>query len=267
MPEKAQPDARPISVLIVDDEALARQRIRDLLKDSTDVEIAGECSTGSDAIETIVRLSPDIVFLDVQMPGVDGVAVAEKISQAGGASAPLFIFVTAYDQYALRAFELHALDYLLKPFDRDRFRIAFDRARKQLASREKELNDSKILKMLEDISAQSRHLDRIVLTSNSNRSVVVRTDEIDWIEAEGNYVRIHFGKQTSLLRETLTKLESQLDPRKFARIHRSRIVNIDHIRELEPWSHRGCRIVMLNGVELPLTRTYRDEVYRLLGKL
>ncbi len=266
MPEKAQPDARPISVLIVDDEALARQRIRDLLKDSADVEIAGECSTGSDAIETIVRLKPDIVFLDVQMPGVDGVAVAEKISQASDAFVPLFIFVTAYDQYALRAFELHALDYLLKPFDRDRFRIAFDRARKQLASREKELNDSKILRMLEDMSARSRYLDRIVLNSN-NRSVVVRTDEIDWIEAEGNYVRIHFGKQASLLRETLSKLESQLDPRKFTRIHRSRIVNIDHIRELQPWSHRGCRIVMLNGAELPLTRTYRDEVYRLLGKL
>ena len=163
MPEKAHPDARPISVLIVDDEALARQRIRDLLRESADVEIAGECSTGSDAIETIVRLSPDIVFLDVQMPGVDGVAVAEKIAQASDASVPFFIFVTAYDQYALRAFELHALDYLLKPFDRDRFRIAFDRARKQLASREKELNDSKILKMLEDMSARSP-------ISRSNRS-------------------------------------------------------------------------------------------------
>jgi two-component system, LytTR family, response regulator len=264
--EKTQPDARPISVLIVDDEALARQRIRDLLREFTDVNIAEECSTGTKAIETIKRLKPDIVFLDVQMPGIDGVTVAGEICEASGLDAPLFIFVTAYDQYALRAFELQALDYLLKPFDRDRFRIAFDRALRQLASREKELNDSKILKLLEDMNSRSQYLDRMVLNSG-NRSIVVKTDEIDWIEAEGNYVRIHFGKQSSLLRETLAKLESQLDPRKFTRIHRSQIVNIDHVRELQPWSHRGWRLVMLNGTELSLTRTYRDQVYRLLGKL
>jgi len=266
MSEKVQPDARPISVLIVDDEALARQRIRDLLTEFTDVNIADECSTGTKAIETIRRLKPDIVFLDVQMPGIDGVTVAGNIYEAAGLDAPLFIFVTAYDQYALDAFEVQALDYLLKPFDRDRFRIAFDRALRQLASREKELNDSKILKLLEDMSGRTHYLDRIVLNSG-NRSIVVKTDEIDWIEAEGNYVRIHFGKQSSLLRETLAKLESQLDPRKFTRIHRSQIVNIDHVRELQPWSHRGWRIVMLNGTELPLTRTYRDQVYRRLGKL
>ena len=266
MSEKPQSDARPISVLIVDDEELARQRIRDLLREFTDVDIADECSTGTKAIEAIRRLKPDIVFLDVQMPGIDGVAVAGKICEASGPDAPLFIFVTAYDQYALHAFEVQALDYLLKPFDRDRFRIAFDRAVRQLASREKELNDSKILKLLEDMSGPSQYLDRLVLNSG-NRSVVVKTDEIDWIEAEGNYVRVHFGKQSSLLRETLVKLESQLDPRKFTRIHRSQIVNIDHVRELQSWSHRGWRLVMLNGRELPLTRTYRDQVYRRLGKL
>ena len=238
MSEKTQPDARPISVLIVDDEALARQRIRDLLREFTDVHIADECSTGTKAIETIRRLKPDIVFLDVQMPGIDGVTVAGNIHETAGLDAPLFIFVTAYDQYALDAFEVQALDYLLKPFDRDRFRIAFDRALRQLASREKELNDSKILKLLEDMSGRTHYLDRIVLNSG-NRSIVVKTDEIDWIEAEGNYVRIHFGKQSSLLRETLAKLESQLDPRKFTRIHRSQIVNIDHVRELQPWSHRS----------------------------
>jgi two-component system, LytTR family, response regulator len=266
MSEKREPDAPPISVVIVDDEALARRRIRDLLREFTDVNITDECSTGVEAIETITRLKPDIVFLDVQMPGRDGVTVAAKICEASGLDAPLFIFVTAYDRYALSAFDLQAIDYLLKPFDRDRFRIAFDRARRQLASREKELNDSKILKLLEDMSGRSPYLDRIVLNS-SNRSIVVKTDEIDWIEAEGNYVRIHFGKQSSLLRETLANLESQLDPRKFMRIHRSQIVNIDHVRELQPWSHRGWRIVMLNGTELPLTRTYRDQVYRRLGKL
>jgi len=252
----------PMRVLIVDDEQLARQRIRELLKEFSDCEVVGECATGSEAIEAIRTQGPDLVFLDIQMPGLNGIAVAETANRE---QAPLFVFVTAYDQHALEAFKLNALDYLLKPFDRDRFRTAVERARKQHLSRRKEHYDSRVLTLLEDINTRSSYLDRLVI-KNSDRVIVIRADEIDWIEAEGNYVRIHFGKQSSLMRETLTRLSSQLDPRRFPRIHRSRLVNIDRIQEMHPWAGHDWRIILRNGTELPLSRTYRDELYRLLGR-
>ena len=251
-----------LRVLIVDDEPLARQRIRELLKDHPDCEVIGECSTGTEAIEIIRQDSPDLVFLDIQMPGLDGLAVAQG---AAGNNAPLFVFVTAYDEHAIEAFKLNALDYLLKPFDRDRFRLALERARKQHNSDRKERFDLRILELLENIDTRSSYLDRIII-KNNDRVSVIRVEEIDWIEAEGNYVRIHLGKQSSIMRETLTRLSAQLDPRQFARIHRSKMVNIDRIQEMHPWAGQDWRIILRNGIELPLSRTYRDELYRLLGK-
>ena len=251
-----------LRILIVDDEQLARQRIGELLKDYPDCEVVGECSTGTEAIEAIRTKLPDLVFLDIQMPGLDGLKVAER---ALSGADPLFVFVTAYDEHAIEAFKLNALDYLLKPFDRDRFRVAIERARKQHSSDQKQEYDLRILKLLENLDNKSSYLDRLII-KNNDRVSVIRVEDIDWIEAEGNYVRIHYGKHSSLMRETLTRLSNQLDPGKFPRIHRSRLVNIDRIQEMHPWSGPDWRIILRNGTELPLSRTYRDELYRLLGK-
>jgi two-component system, LytTR family, response regulator len=255
-----------IRTLIVDDEPLARKRLRDLLKDDAEIEIVGECSDGSELIEAVRALAPDLIFLDVQMPELDGVSVTEALRKSGGESSPLVIFVTAYDQYAVRAFDLRAVDYLLKPFDRARFAQALERAKDQLRERRDQSFNHQIIELLTEIKERPRYLDRLVIKTN-DRVLVLKTDEIDWIEAEGNYVRIHFGKQSSLIRETLSHLASRLDPRKFPRIHRSRLVNIDRIQELQPWSHRNCRIVLRNGTELMLSRSYREQLYQLLGKL
>lgn len=251
-----------IRALIVDDEPLSRRRVRELLRNHPEIEIIGECSTGPETIEAVSTLKPDLLFLDIQIPGLDGLAVSAAL---GGTNAPLIIFITAYDQYAVRAFEVQAVDYLLKPYDRERFAEAIARARRRLGERRHTEVNEKILQLLEEMRERPRYLDRLVIKTN-DRVFVIRTEEIDWIEAEGNYVRIHFGKSSSLLRETLSNLAAQLDPRKFPRIHRSQIVNIDRIQELQPWSHRDYRIILRNGTELALSRTYRDQLYQLLGK-
>src|SRR5678816_4525308 len=196
------------------------------------------------------------------MPGLDGLEVAQR---ALSGADPLFVFVTAYDEHAIEAFKLDALDYLLKPFDRDRFRVAIERARKQRTVDQKQQYDLRILELLENLDNRSSYLDRLIIKKD-DRVSVIRVEEIDWIEAEGNYVRIHCGKQSSLMRETLTRLSNQLDPAKFTRIHRSRLVNIDRILEMHPWVGHDWRIILRTGTELPLSRTYRDELYRLLGK-
>ncbi len=256
-------DHRPIRVLIVDDEPLARKRLRELLKDDSEIVIAGECANGVETISAARELAPDLIFMDVQMPGIDGLAVSETFDAR---RSPLVIFVTAYEHYAVRAFEVQAVDYLLKPFDRARLRQALDRAKERLREKHRDDVNRQILGMLSEIKDKPQYLDRLVI-KNNDRVFVLKTDEIDWIEAEGNYVRVHFGKQSSLIRETLTHLAGQLDPRKFPRIHRSRLVNIDRIQELQPWSHRDWRIILRGGAELRLSRNYRDQLSQLLGKL
>jgi two-component system, LytTR family, response regulator len=166
----------------------------------------------------------------------------------------------------VRAFDAQAVDYLLKPFDRARFTRALRRAKERLREKDRDDVNRRILGLLSEIKDGPQYLDRLVI-KNNDRVFVLKTDEIDWIEAEGNYVRIHFGKQSSLMRETLSRLAAQLDPRKFPRIHRSRLVNIDRIQELQPWSHRDWRIILRNGAELRLSRNYRDRLQQLLGKL
>lgn len=256
-------DSKPIRVLIVDDEPLARKRLRELLNGDIEITVVGECANGDETLSAAREFAPDLIFLDVQMPGVDGLAVSEALADK---ESPLFIFVTAYEQYAVRAFDVQAVDYLLKPFDRARFTQALRRAKDRLREKDRDDVNRRILGMLSEIRDKSPYLDRLVI-KNNDRVFVLKTEEIDWIEAEGNYVRIHFGKQSSLMRETLTRLAAQLDPRKFPRIHRSRLVNIDRIQELQPWSHRDWRIILRGGAELRLSRNYRDQLHQLLGKL
>jgi two-component system LytT family response regulator len=250
-----------IRTLIVDDEPLARERVRALLESEGDVEVIGECTNGKEAVSAIKSLRPELVFLDVQMPVLDGLAVVEAV---GPDQMPAVIFVTAYDRYALRAFEVHALDYLLKPFDRERFQHALGRARDQLQhTKTAELNE-RLVALLEDNQSGKKPLERLVIKAGG-RVFFVRTEEIDWIEAAGNYARIHVGKEAHLLRETMSTLEGRLDTEKFLRIHRSTIVNVDRIQELQPWFHGDYVVILRDGTQLTLSRGYRQKMQELFG--
>jgi len=188
------------------------------------------------------------------------------VLEALGKDIPRVIFVTAYDQYAVRAFEVHALDYLLKPFDQERFDISWQRARAQILRDRDGGTDQRILALLVEMKAGNKYLERLVIKT-SGRIYFLETAEIDWIEAEGNYVSVHSAKKAHLLRETISSLEAQLDPKKFLRIHRSSIVRIDRIQELQPWFHGEYRIILQNGTQLTLSRNYRDKLQEALGKL
>jgi len=250
-----------IRTLIVDDEPLARERIRTLLDSEPDMEVAGEYGDGRAAIAAIQEEQPDLVFLDVQMPEVDGFSVLEALADE---RLPAIIFVTAYDQYALRAFDVHALDYLLKPFDRERFQRALERARTQIGRERSGDITGRLLALLKDIKVEPKALERLVVKS-AGRVFFLKTEEIDWIEAAGNYVRLHTGRESHLLRETMSALEARLDPDKFLRIHRSTIINIERIKEMHPL-FRGEHVVILrDGTRLTLGRAYRDRLQELLG--
>lgn len=251
-----------IRVLLVDDESLAREMLREMLKDDPQVTILGESCNGREALDAIRTHAPDLIFLDVQMPELGGFEVLEAL----GKEIPRVIFVTAYDQYAVRAFEVHALDYLLKPFDQERFDISWQRARAQILRDRDGGTDQRILALLQEMKAGNKYLERLVIKA-SGRIYFLETTEIDWIEAEGNYVSVHSAKKSHLLRETISSLEAQLDPKKFLRIHRSSIVRIDRIQELQPWFHGEYRIILQNGTQLTLSRNYRERLQEALGKL
>lgn len=251
-----------IRALIVDDEPLGRERIRTLLNAHPDVEIVGECPDGRRAVTSVERLKPDLMFLDVQMPEMDGFQVLEAIAVK---HVPAVIFVTAYDRYAVQAFEVHALDYLLKSFDRERFDRAMQRARSEIErSREGVLSD-RIAGLLEDLESKKERLTRLVVKS-AGRIFFLSVDEIDWIEAADNYARIHAGRDVHLVRETLQSLEGRLDPASFLRIHRSTIVNLARIRELHPLFHGDYSVRLKNGTELTLSRNYREKLTEPLGQ-
>ncbi|HMG34076.1 MAG TPA: LytTR family DNA-binding domain-containing protein [Blastocatellia bacterium] len=252
---------KSIRTLLVDDEPLARRRIRRLLASDHEFEIVGECGEGTAAADAIISLKPDLVFLDVQMPEVDGFETLERVT---GLDLPLIIFVTAYDSYALRAFEVSAVDYLLKPFDRSRFEKAVERAKARLASDREGGFREQTLALLQQLKTRGNSLDRLVIKT-SGRVFFLKTDEIDWIEAEGKYVRLHVGNDSYLLREAIGTLEAQLDPSRFPRIHRSTIVNIERVRELQPWFHNEYRVVLHDGTELMLSRSCRKKLGELLG--
>lgn len=249
-----------IRTLIVDDMLLARKRVRRYLGADAEVEIVGECADGHAAVAAIESLSPDLLFLDVQMPELDGFGVLETI---GAEQMPAVIFVTAYDQFALRAFEVHALDYLLKPFDRERVRKALERAKAQLRQRDSNDLDERLQALLKDLKTESRYLKRLAVKT-AGRTVFLLTKEIDWIESAGNYLKLHAGRESHLLRERMGQLETRLDPSKFVRIHRSTLVNIDRIREMQPLFNGDQLVTLRDGQQLTMSRTYRDRLLSLL---
>ena len=251
-----------IRTLVVDDETLARERVLTLLQQEVDIEVVGECSDGGQAVAAIQEQSPDLVFLDVQMPGCDGFEVLKHISPE---RMPTVIFVTAYDEYALRAFEVHALDYLLKPFGKDRFQQTLRHAREALEARRAGDLGRRLLAMVHDIKPEPQRLERLVVKSGG-RVFFLRTDDIDWIEAAGNYVRLHLGLESHLFRETMNRMETRLDGSRFARIHRSRIVNTERIKELQPWFNGDHAVVLRDGTRLTLSRLYKDKLQQRLGK-
>jgi two-component system LytT family response regulator len=252
-----------VRVLVVDDEPLARERLSTLLDEDPDVDQVGTCSDGQSAVAAIRSDAPDLVFLDVQMPGCDGFGVIEAV---GAGHMPVTVFVTAYDRYALRAFEARALDYLLKPFDRDRFAVALGRAKEQVRRRRDVGVEEKLQALLDDVKPAAAGLDRLAIKSGGS-VYFLRTDEIDWVEAAGNYTRLHSGKQVHLLRETMTALEAKLDPKRFARIHRSTIVNLERVRELQPYFHGDYIVMMQDGTQLTLSRNYRPRIGERFGNL
>ncbi|HKB41991.1 MAG TPA: LytTR family DNA-binding domain-containing protein [Gemmataceae bacterium] len=251
----------PIRTLIVDDEPLCRERLRTLLADDPDFTIVGECGDGAEAVATLRETPCDLVFLDVQMPVMDGLEVVEAI---GPERMPTVIFVTAYDRYALRAFEVQALDYLLKPFDRERFEKALGRAKAHVQRDQSAEASRQLLALLGDTRPGRKHLERLVIKSGG-RIFFLKMEEIDWIEAAGNYLRLHVGTETHLLRETMNALEGRIDPERFLRIHRSTIVNIERIREIQPLFHGDYVVLLRDGTELTLSRTYRQRLQEVLG--
>jgi two-component system LytT family response regulator len=246
--------------LIVDDERLARQRIRRFLAGEPDFETAGECASGAEALTWLERNSADILFLDIQMPEMNGFHLLGELP----GTIPVVVFVTAYDEFALQAFEVNAFDYLLKPFDRQKFQRTVQRARTQLARVRSDDVNQRLLGLLADLRSRRDETTRFAVKTGG-RVVFVRTDEIDWIEAADNYVCLHAGTDRHLVRETMNAVESKLDPNKFARIHRSAIVNVNRIKELQPWFRGDYVVVLSNGEKLTLSRTYRDRVHDLLG--
>lgn len=251
---------KKIQALIVDDEPLARKKIRMLLEREADIEIIGECANGSKAVAAIQKEEPDLLFLDVQMPGLDGFGVLQTIAPEQW---PVTIFVTAYEQHALRAFEVHALDYLLKPFDQTRFQTALQRARLQL-QRTAAFNQQ-LLALLKDLKPDPKPLERLAIKT-AGRVYFVTTAEIDWIEAADNYVRLHTGNESHLVRETMNALETKLDPARFVRIHRSTMINLERIKELKPWFHGEYIVILRDGTQLTLSRRYRERLNGLLGE-
>lgn len=230
--------------IIVDDEALARERVRTLLAGAPGIDVVAECSGGREAVETILAERPDLVFLDVQMPDLDGFEVLEAVASEW---LPAVIFVTAYDEYAIRAFDVHAIDYLLKPIEPERFRKALARVQKR-----------DLLAMLDE-----RPIDRLVIRTRSKVSFL-KPSEIDWIEADGKHAVLHAGRGSHVVRHTLTRLEQRLIPHGFVRVHRSAIVNVDRIKELEPWFHGEYVVVLKDGTKLTSSAAHSQALHRII---
>jgi len=240
-----------IRTLIVDDESLARKLIRRLLGEEEGIEIVGECADGLEAISMIAELSPNLVFLDIQMPECDGFAVLEQLASV---RLPVIIFVTAYDAFALKAFEAHALDYLLKPIDEDRFAQTVERARIYLSGREYGAAQEGLRDLMDEVGRARKTISRLAVKS-AGRMVFLRVEEIDWIGAEGNYLSLHVGKECHLLRGRLSELEKKLSARQFFRIHRSTIVNLDRVKEIQSLFKGEGVAFLKDGSRLPVSRT------------
>jgi len=251
----------PLRILIVDDEPLARERVRSFLGDSRGVEICGECASGTEALAAIRRENPDIVFLDVQMPGRDGLQVLAEIPPE---RRPATILATAHDRYALEAFAVQVVDYLMKPFDRERFRLALKRAVDHVRARRASDLGTRLETAL--ASSAAPQADRLVVKVDG-RHLFLKADEIEWVEAEANYSTLHLaGTKRLLLRETLSSLENRLGPKRFVRVNRSALVNVDQLLELQPAKYGDHVVVLRNGVRLTLSRALRGRLAGLVGK-
>jgi len=250
---------KKIRALILDDEPLARDRLRQLLNEQPEIEMIGECADGREAVEAIRKQSPELIFLDIQMPELNGFEVLEAIDAE---PMPVIIFVTAHDKFALRAFEVHAVDYLLKPFDRERFESALHRALQQVKYRRDPARVEAQAAVLAEVQTPAKPIDRLAVKSGG-RIRIVRTADIAWIESAQNYVEIHEDKQSHLLRETMSAIEQKLSPDKFVRISRSTIVNIEKIKELQPLFYGEYTVTLQNGKRLTLSRRYRSKLPKL----
>jgi two-component system LytT family response regulator len=249
--------------VIVDDEPLARRNLRLLLEKDPQIEILEECRNGREAVKAINALTPDLIFLDIQMPEIDGFDVLARV---GPEHIQAVIFVTAFDRYALKAFDVHALDYLLKPFDDERFAHALERAKTQIEAREIDRLSKRLLALLEEREnerkgsrQQASYLTRLMIKV-AGRVMLLKVEEIDFIEADGNYAKLHVGRKAHLLREKMHDLERRLDPARFVRIHRSVIVNLDRIKEMHPHFNGDYIVVLEDGRQLRLSRTRRENL-------
>jgi two-component system LytT family response regulator len=251
-----------IRTLIVDDEPLARERLAKLLEEEPDIELVGECANGREALDAIQSASPDLLFLDVQMPELDGFGVVAAVPTE---RMPAIVFVTAFDQFAVRAFEVNALDYLLKPFDRERFQVALRRAIEQIQRRQPEEITRRLSDLLAGLKPESKPLERLAVKTEG-RVLLIKVEDIDWIEAADNYVNVHAGSESHLHRETLTALEAKLPSNQFLRISRSTLVNVGRIKELQPMFHGDYVVILRDGAKLSLSRSYRERVNQFFGK-
>lgn len=250
-----------MNAIIVDDESLARRGIRESLDRYPEIRVVAECANGADAIHEICEKHPDLVFLDIQMPLMDGFEVIQLLEPE---QIPYVIFVTAHDEYAVQAFEINAMDYLLKPVEERRFDAALQRAKTAIQQNQAYKVREGIVSLLESMKERKRYSDRIAIRENG-RILFVRTNEIDWIESQGNYLEIHAGKTTHILRQTISGLEEQLDPEDFARIHRSTIVRLDRVQEMKMSFPGANKIVLRDGTQLFLSRRFRDKLRQRIG--
>lgn len=255
---------KTIKVAVADDEPLARERIRSMLEGRNRYSIVTECADGVATVEALTEQDIDLLFLDVQMPGLNGFQIVESM---GSAPLPIVVFVTAFNDYALRAFDVSALDYLLKPFDKERFEKTLARVEERLASRERGDMSRELREFLGTLStsAAPNHVSRFPVRANGE-IYFVRAEDVDWIDAEGNYVALHAAGRRHLVRDTIKSLESRLDPAKFVRVHRSAIINVDRLRKLQPYFHGEYVITLQDGTTLTSSRTYSDRLRALLER-
>jgi len=249
-----------IKTLVVDDEPIARRSVCRQLEGEADIDIIGVCGSGREALSIIQKQKPDLVFLDIHMPELDGFELLENVKLDEW---PTIIFVTAYERYALRAFDIHVLDYLLKPFDRERFQKALNRARRQIRDSGVDQTNSRVLALIESLKRQQNYLERFAINSGG-RTLFLNAQEIEWVEAADNYVLLHVGRKEHLLHETMGSIETKLDPRSFLRIHRSKIVNLGRVKELQPMFHGNYVVTMSDGSRLTSGRSYRAKLQILL---
>jgi len=245
-----------IRVLIVDDEPLARERVHHFLKQEPNITIIGESGNGIEAVAAIREKKPDLIFLDIQMPGMDGFEVLQHIESE---HMPHIIFITAYDQYAIRAFEVHALDYLLKPFDQNRFKRALQLAGEYIQLQKNGDFKYRIKELIQEIGSEKKYPERFIIKSEG-RIYFIRTDEVNWIESAANYVSLHVGREVHLMRGTMSAMEEKLDPDKFIRVNRAAIVNIEFIREIQPFFNGEYIINLKDDSQITLSRKYREKL-------